>query len=104
MKKLLSQVFTKEWLIAAGIRALKTVAQAAVATVGTSYVLESVDWKFVLSASAMAGLLSLLTSIAGLPELTIQDVPEITVPENVETDFAAVDFIEKEEKEENEDV
>ncbi len=59
----------KKWLKAAGVRALKTVAQTAVATVGTSAVLSQVDWKIVVSASVLAGLLSLLTSIAGLPEV-----------------------------------
>lgn len=58
-----------EWLKAAGIRALKTVAQTAVATIGTSAVLSEIDWKMVISASIVAGILSLLTSIAGLPEL-----------------------------------
>ena len=59
----------KKWLKAAGIRALKTVAQTAVATIGTSAVLSQVDWVMVLSASILAGVLSLLTSIAGLPEI-----------------------------------
>ncbi len=59
----------KEWLKAAGIRAAKTIAQTAVAMLGTSAVLSSVDWVTVLSASALAGLLSLLTSVAGLPEI-----------------------------------
>lgn len=59
----------KEWLKAAGIRAVKTVAQTAVATIGTSAVLGDVNWIMVASASALAGLLSLLTSIAGLPEI-----------------------------------
>lgn len=58
-----------EWLKAAGTRALKTVAQTAVATIGTSAVLSEIDWKMVISASIVAGILSLLTSIAGLPEL-----------------------------------
>lgn len=57
------------WLKAAGVRALKTVAQTAVATIGTSAVLGEVDWVAVASASALAGVLSLLTSVAGLPEL-----------------------------------
>lgn len=59
----------KKWLKAAGIRALKTVAQTAVATIGTSVALDEVNWIAVLSASALAGILSLLMSIAGLPEL-----------------------------------
>lgn len=62
-------MFTKDWFKAAGIRAIKTIAQTAVATIGTAAVIEAVDWKFVLSASILAGLLSLLTSVAGLPEL-----------------------------------
>lgn len=59
----------KKWLKAAGRRAIKTVAQTFVATVGTSTALGSVDWRMVASASALAGILSLATSVAGLPEL-----------------------------------
>ena len=59
----------KKWLKAAGIRAVKTIAQTAVATIGTSAVIGVVNWKMVLSASLLAGILSLLTSIAGLPEI-----------------------------------
>lgn len=63
----------KSWLKAAGIRAVKTVAQTAVATIGASAVLSEVDWLVVASASALAGVLSLLTSVAGLPELPDTD-------------------------------
>lgn len=59
----------KNWWKAAGIRALKTVCQTAVATIGTSAVISEVNWLVVASASALAGILSLLTSIAGLPEV-----------------------------------
>nr|DAY23794.1 MAG TPA: holin [Caudoviricetes sp.] len=66
---MLSKIVTKEWIEAAGIRAIKTVAQTAIATIGTGAVLNDVDWVMVASASAVAGILSLLTSVAGLPEL-----------------------------------
>ena len=65
----MNKLFTKEWFIAAGIRALKTVAQTAVGVIGASTIIEAVEWKTVLSASILAGILSLLTSLAGLPEL-----------------------------------
>ena len=58
-----------KWWKAAGIRAIKTVAQTAVATIGTSAILSEVNWLIVASSSALAGILSLLTSIAGLPEV-----------------------------------
>jgi len=58
-----------KWWRAAGVRAIKTVAQTAVATIGTAAVLSSVDWVMVASASALAGILSLLTSVAGIPEV-----------------------------------
>ena len=60
---------TKVWWKAAGIRAIKTVAQTAIATIGTSAVMSSVNWTMVASASLLAGVLSLLTSVAGLPEV-----------------------------------
>lgn len=59
----------KKWIKAAGIRAIKTVAQTAIATIGTSAVMGDVNWTMVLSASVLSGILSILTSIAGLPEL-----------------------------------
>lgn len=59
----------KEWFKCAGIRAIKTVAQTAVATIGTAVAWGDVNWVLVGSASALAGILSLLTSIAGLPEI-----------------------------------
>lgn len=60
---------TKKWLKAAGIRAIKTVAQTAVATIGTATLLGDMDWLMVLSASVLAGVLSILTSLGGLPEV-----------------------------------
>ncbi len=59
----------KNWFKAAGVRAIKTAAQTAAATIGTSAVISQVDWKLVVSASLLAGLLSVLTSVAGLPEV-----------------------------------
>lgn len=63
----------KSWIKAAAVRAVKTVAQTAVATIGTASVLGDVNWLMILSASALAGILSLLTSVAGLPEVNSGD-------------------------------
>lgn len=62
----------KQWAKAAGIRAVKTVAQAAIAMIGTAAVMGDVQWGMVVSAAALAGVLSLLTSVAGLPELNTE--------------------------------
>lgn len=64
----MKKVFTKKWLKASLVRALKTIAQTATAMIGTSVMIAEVDWIMVLSASALSGILSILTSIAGLPE------------------------------------
>ena len=66
----------KKWLKAAGVRALKTTAQTAVATIGTSVAIGDVNWVMVGSASLLAGILSLLTSVAGLPELNTESKEE----------------------------
>lgn len=66
----------KKWLKAAGIRAVKTMAQTAVALIGTTLVISEVDWMTVASASVLAGLLSVLTSIAGLPEVEGDELNE----------------------------
>lgn len=65
----MSKNMTKQWIKAATVRAIKTIAQTAVATIGTAAVLADVNWMMVASASVLAGILSLLTSVAGLPEV-----------------------------------
>lgn len=75
------------WLKAAAIRAVKTMAQAAIAMIGTATVISEIDWKMVISATIVAGILSLLTSLAGLPEVedvTIyqRDKDDIALPED----------------------
>lgn len=65
----MKNVFTKEWFKAAAIRAIKTCAQTAIATIGTAAVMGEVNWVAVGSASVLAGILSILTSLAGLPEV-----------------------------------
>lgn len=69
----MKNVFTKRWFHAAGIRALKTFAQTAVSMIGTCAVIGEVDWVAVASASVLSAILSLLTSIAGLPEIEEQE-------------------------------
>ncbi|WP_026890763.1 holin [Lacrimispora aerotolerans] len=63
--------YWKKWIRAAGIRAIKTMAQTAVAAIGTTALMSGVDWALVGSTAALAGIMSLLTSIAGLPELKV---------------------------------
>ena len=65
----MKKVFTKQWIKAAAIRAIRTVAQTALSTIGCSAVLSDVNWGIVASASFLAGILSILTSLAGLPEV-----------------------------------
>ena len=68
----MTKEYVMKWLAAAGMRAVKTVAQTAVATIGTAAVMGEVDWLMVGSAALLAGVLSMLTSVAGLPELKNQ--------------------------------
>lgn len=74
--------YWKNWFIAAGIRAIKTMAQTALATIGTTAIFWEVHWGAVFSAAAMAGVYSLLTSIKGLPEVSVEANGEITVEES----------------------
>ena len=67
-----NKTYWKNWMKAAGVRAVKTVAQTAVATIGTAAAMGDVNWVLVGSAAALAGVLSLLTSVAGLPEVTVE--------------------------------
>lgn len=69
----MSCITNVEWWKAAGVRAIKTVAQTAVATIGTGAIVTEVDWVMVGSASILAGVLSILTSIAGLPEVCSEE-------------------------------
>lgn len=71
-----SKEYWMNWIRAAGIRAIKTVAQTFVATIGTAAVLQDVNWVMVLSASALAGVISLATSVAGLPEVSTEEAVE----------------------------
>ena len=71
----MSNLTNPKWWAAAGVRALKTFAQAAIATIGSSAVISAVDWRMVASASILAAILSMLTSLAGLPEVDNEKLP-----------------------------
>lgn len=71
--KILENYNFKQWCRCAGVRAVKTMAQTAVGLIGTSLVISDVSWPVVVSASALAGVTSLLTSVAGLPELDVEE-------------------------------
>ena len=71
-----ASVDTKKWIKAAGVRAVKTMAQTAVAVIGTAAVIAAVDWNVVISSSVMAGIVSILTSVAGIPEVQEQEESE----------------------------
>lgn len=73
MSYLKKYLMNKNWWACAGVRALKTLAQTAIATIGSAALISSVDWKVVISASVLAGALSILTSIAGLPEVEVEE-------------------------------
>lgn len=77
----MKKIFNKDFFKAALVRAIKTVAQTALATIGTSAVLSAVDWKVVISASVLAGILSILTSFAGLPEVKVSEIKEVELTE-----------------------
>lgn len=69
MNQLIKTIKNSKWWKAASVRAVKTVAQAAIASIGTAAVMSAVNWKYTISAAILAGILSLLTSLAGLPEV-----------------------------------
>ena len=69
-----NSVDTRKWMVNAGIRAVKTMAQTAVAVMGTSTVLSAIDWRMVLSSAVVAGIVSLLSSVAGLPEAPCEGI------------------------------
>lgn len=76
--KVLQNIKNSKWWSAACNRAIKTVVQAAIASIGTAAVLSQVDWQYTISAAVLAGILSVLTSLAGLPEVADEEVSEST--------------------------
>ena len=76
MKKLKNNILNSKWVKAAAVRAIKTVAQTAIATIGASAIMSDVNWATVASASVLAGIISILTSVAGLPEVTESEEEE----------------------------
>ena len=80
----MKKVFTKTWWKAAGVRAIKTMAQTAAATIGTTTVITKVDWLLVVSTTFTAGLLSILTSIGGLPETYVEEDEDEQLESEVE--------------------
>ena len=73
----MKEIFTKRWFEAAGIRAIKTMAQTFIATIGTAAVMQDVNWPLVISASILSAILSVATSLAGLPEVKTEDVEKL---------------------------
>ena len=84
----------KEWLKAAGIRALKTVAETAIAVIGTGALMSDVDWLKVASASALSGILSLLWSIKGIPEVDLQNEEYLNVSDQQAVRISNGEFVE----------
>ena len=82
----MKEIFTKRWFEAAAIRAIKTMAQTFVATIGTAAVLQEVNWRLVISAAILSGILSMATSLAGLPEVQAEKVPELKTDEEEENE------------------
>lgn len=76
VNKIANNITNNVWIRAAWVRAVKTMAQAAIAAIGTSAMISAVDWKIVISSALLAGILSVLTSLAGLPEVTAEPIKE----------------------------
>lgn len=85
----MKEIFTKRWFEAAAIRAIKTMAQTFVATIGTAAVLQEVNWKLTISAAILSGILSMATSLAGLPE--VETEPVLMLEEEDEEDEEEAD-------------